>query len=326
MILVRSPLRITIGGGATDLPSYYRINGGFVFSAAINKYVYVGINRPFSPGIVLKYSNYESIRDVASIKHPIIREALRIFNARENQIEISTTADVPAGTGLGSSGSFTTALLKALSHFYNSPLQTTELAELACKIEIEILGEPIGKQDQYIAAYGGLTTFGFQKNGEVEANSLLINSTTIKDLEDNLLLFYTGTTRSASQILKDQNIKTQLTDKFMLENLDFIKNLGYKSRDYLIAGNTVAFGELMNVHWKFKQKRSHGITTEAIELAYMTALQNGAVGGKLVGAGGGGFLMFYASDSERLRSCMAKSGLEELLFKFDFQGTSVVIS
>jgi D-glycero-alpha-D-manno-heptose-7-phosphate kinase len=326
MILVRSPLRISLGGGGTDLPSYYRINGGFVLSAAINKYVYVGVNRPFSPGIVLKYSSYEKTRDVESINHPIIREALRIFNPIESQIEISTMADIPSGTGLGSSGSFTTALLKALSLFYKSPLQTTELAELACKIEIEILGEPIGKQDQYIAAYGGFTTFEFQKNGKVETNTLVINPTTIEDLQNNLLLFYTGTTRPASQILQDQNTKTLVADKSMVENLDFIKNLGYKSRDFLASGNTVAFGDLMKVHWEFKQARSRGITTEAINLAYETALQNGAVGGKLVGAGGGGFLMFYASDSERLRGYMTKSGMEELLFDFDFQGTSVVIS
>jgi D-glycero-alpha-D-manno-heptose-7-phosphate kinase len=326
MLLVRSPLRVSIGGGGTDLPSYYEREGGFVLSAAIDKYVYVGVNRPFVEGLILKYSQYESVNNLEEIRHPIIREALRIFNPEENQIEISTLADIPSGTGLGSSGSFTTALVQALAIFFDKSIHAAELAELACRIEIEILREPIGKQDQYIAAHGGFTSFEFLKSGKVLANSLQLSTTAIQDLEENLLLFYTGITRPASEILKDQNLKTQMTDKAMIKNLDFIKNLGFRSRDLLQVGDTAGFGDLMNEHWEFKRVRSNGMTNELIDGAYKAALKNGAVGGKLVGAGGGGFLMFYAKDSERLRACMSIYGMTEVRFGFDFQGTSVVIS
>jgi D-glycero-alpha-D-manno-heptose-7-phosphate kinase len=233
-------------------------------------------------------------------------------------------ADVPAGTGLGSSGSFTTAILKALSVYFNKPIQAEDLAQLACKIEIELLKEPIGKQDQYIAAYGGFTAFEFRSNGRVLAESLELNSNVIHNLEDNLLLFYTGTSRSASSILIDQDKKTSSRDVSMLENLHFVKELGLTSRNLLISGDLVGLAELMNEHWKIKKSRSTGITSDYIDAAYDLALKNGALGGKLVGAGGGGFLLFYANDPENLRSCMDRLGMEEVRFKFDFQGTAVV--
>jgi len=325
MILVRSPLRVSIGGGGTDLPSYYEKEGGFVISAAIDKYVYAAINRPFSEGYILKYSQYENVKSLNEIRHPIIREALRILRPFENRIEISTMADIPSGTGLGSSGSFTTALLMALSAYLNEPIHTEELAQLACKIEIDILGEPIGKQDQYIAAYGGFTSFEFLKNGEVLNKSMNLASDTIRDLEDNLLLFYTGIARSAGSILKDQDLKTHLSDRSMMENLNFIKNLGLRCLDLLKIGDTAGFGDLMNEHWQYKRSRSQSITNELIDNAYKSALKNGAIGGKLVGAGGGGFLMFYAKDPEKLRSCMSEFEMDEVTFKFDFHGTSLVI-
>lgn len=324
MIVVRSPLRISIGGGGTDLPSYYENYGGFVLSAAIDKYVYVALNKPFSDRFVLKYSKYESVNDIEKIQHPIIRESLRLFKAHEARIEISTMADVPAGTGLGSSGSFTTAILKALSVYFHKSIQAEELAQLACKIEIDLLKEPIGKQDQYIAAYGGFTAFDFLNSGEVVAKSLELDSSVIHSLEDNLLLFYTGTARSASSILIDQDKKTTSSDTSMLENLNFIKKLGYASRDLLVSGDLDGLAELMNDHWKFKRLRSSAITNDFIDAAYELGLKNGALGGKLVGAGGGGFLMFYAKDPEKLRHCMVGLGMEEVRFKFDFQGTSVV--
>jgi D-glycero-alpha-D-manno-heptose-7-phosphate kinase len=225
MILTRSPLRISLGGGGTDLPSYSSINGGFVISSAINKYVYVAVNRPFAPGISLKYSLIENHKSVEDISHPIIKEALKLFNLRTPQIEISTVADIPSGTGLGSSGSFTTALVKALSTHEKKILHTAEIAELACDIEIIKLGEPIGKQDQYIAAVGGLTCFTFHKDGKVTAVPLKISMQTMFDLEDNLVLYFTGFSRSAGSILKDQKEKSQSNNTDMLTNLNYVKDI-----------------------------------------------------------------------------------------------------
>ena len=326
MIIARSPLRISLGGGGTDLPSYYMNHGGFLIAAAVNKHVFVSVNRPFQEGIVLKYSDTERVEFVHQIRHPIIREALSSLELRTPQIEISSVADIPSGTGLGSSGSFTTALLKALYSHYRKNIHPKELAELACKIEIEKLGEPIGKQDQYIAAYGGLTSFTFNPDGSVIAEPLLISTETLHDLEDNLLLFFTGISRSASSILLDQDKKSKSKDSSMIDNLHFIKDLGYRSRDALLAGKTKKFGELMHEHWDHKRSRSQGMTNESINTAYETAMTNGAVGGKLVGAGGGGFLMFYANDKTKLRNAMKKLGLDEVRFQFDFEGTKVILS
>lgn len=326
MIIARSPLRITLGGGGTDLPSYYREHEGFLVSAAIDQYVYVNVMRPFSEGIYLKYSQMEHVKQIADIKHPIIREALHIIGFKTPQVEITTLADIPAGTGLGSSGSFTTALLKALYTHRKRHLHQEELAELACHIEIDRLGEPIGKQDQYIAALGGVTCFTFHKDDKVTAAPLGNSIDTMFDLEDNLLLFFTGFSRSASGILKDQKVKSQQNDADMLNNLHYVKDLGYRSRDALVNGNTKLFGELMHEHWEHKKRRSGGMSNPEIDAWYELGMKNGAVGGKLVGAGGGGFLMFMAHDRNKLRHAMAHAGLEEVRFKFDFEGTKVVMS
>jgi len=326
MIIARSPLRISLGGGGTDLPSYYKEYGGFLLSAAIDKYVYATVMRPFAPGIYLKYSNLEHVDLVKDVQHPIIREVLEELKLRTPQIEITTLADIPSGTGLGSSGSFTTALLKALYAHYRKNLHPIELAELACKIELEKLGEPIGKQDQYIAAFGGITSFTFNPDGSVLSEPLAISTDTLHNLEDNLLLFFTGISRSASSILSDQDKKSKANNMEMINNLHFTKELGFKSRDALLAGDTHHFGELMHDHWEHKRTRSQGMTNDFINNAYESALKNGAVGGKLVGAGGGGFLMFYANDKDKLRSTMADLGLEEVRFQFDFEGTKVILS
>ena len=326
MIITRSPLRISLGGGGTDLPSYYSKHGGFLIAAAIDKYVYVSVNRPFNEGIYLKYSKIEKVTKVDQVNHPIIREALDYFNLRTPQIEITTLADIPSGTGLGSSGSFTTGLLKALHTHYRRNIQPLDLADLACKIEIDKLHEPIGKQDQYISAVGGITALTFDQNGSVKADTLQISTDTLHNLEDNLLLFFTGISRSASSILSDQNVKSKSDNTDMIENLHFIKDLGLRSRDALLSGNTNLFGELMHEHWLQKRKRSQGISNDFINDAYDEAIRNGAVGGKLVGAGGGGFLMFYANDKNRLRRSMRDLNLEEVRFKFDFEGTKVILS
>lgn len=326
MIIARSPLRITLGGGGTDLPSYYREHEGFLIAAAIDKYVYVTVTRPFTPGIYLKYSHLEHVELAKDVLHPIIREAIQMLDFKTPQIEITTLADIPAGTGLGSSGSFTTALLKALYAHRKRLLHPGELAELACHIEIDRLSEPIGKQDQYIAAYGGLTCLTFNADDTVVAKPLAVSMDTLFDLEDNLLLFFTGYSRSAGSILKDQKTRTQKNDDDMLNNLHFVKELGYRSQKALEEGNASLFGELMHEHWEHKKRRSGAMSNPQIDEWYELGMKSGAVGGKLVGAGGGGFLMFYASDRNKLRHVMAKAGLEEVRFRFDFEGTKVVLS
>ncbi|MBP20503.1 MAG: galactokinase [Gammaproteobacteria bacterium] len=326
MIIARSPLRISLGGGGTDLPSYYREHGGFLIAAAIDKYVYVTAMRPFTPGIYLKYSELERVDTVSQVRHPIVREALDLLDFNTPQIEITTLADIPAGTGLGSSGSFTTALLRALCAHKRRLVHPQELAEMACYVEIEKLGEPIGKQDQYIAAYGGVTCFDFNPDDSVSAVPLDIDTETLHSLEDNLLLFFTGFSRSASSILADQKARTRKNDSDMLNNLHYVKELGLRSRQALEAGDPVLFGELMHEHWEHKKKRSGGMSNPKIDEWYALARGNGAIGGKLVGAGGGGFLMFYTEDREKLKEAMAAVGLEEVRFRFDFEGTTTSVT
>jgi D-glycero-alpha-D-manno-heptose-7-phosphate kinase len=326
MLITRSPLRISLGGGGTDLPSYYRQHGGFLVAAAIDKYIYVNLLRPFIPGIFLKYSKLEKADRVEDIEHPIIREAFLMMRITDLQHEITTLADIPAGTGLGSSGSFTTALLKALHSHERRLLLPMDLAEMACQLEIERLNRPIGKQDQYIAAYGGITCFHFHKDGTVHAEPLQIKSTTLHALEDNLMLFFTGYSRSAGDILQDQDNRTKQADSSMIDNLNYVKELGVRSRRALEQGTPSEFGALMHEHWEHKRKRSAGMSNPRIDEWYELGRKNGAVGGKLVGAGGGGFLMFYAEDRDRLRATMEKAGLEEVRFRFDFDGTRVVFS
>ena len=324
MIITRSPLRITLGGGGTDLPSYYEQHGGFLIAAAIDKYVYVTVMRPFVEGIFLKYSKLEHVEALEEVQHPIIREAIRMLGFRTPQVEITTLADIPAGTGLGSSGSFSTALLKALYAHRRRLLHPGELAELACEIEINRLGEPIGKQDQYIASYGGVTCFTFNPDETVEARPLNLRMDSLFDLEDNLLLFFTGFSRSAGSILHDQKVRTEHSDEEMLRNLHYVKELGLRSRDALEAGRTALFGELMHEHWEHKKRRSGGMSNAHIDEWYELGRKNGAIGGKLVGAGGGGFLLFYSEEHRPLREAMSRAGLEEVRFRFDFEGTKVL--
>ncbi len=325
MLISRSPLRVTLGGGGTDLPSYYKKKNGFLISAAIDKYVYVTITRPFKQGIYLKYSKIEKVKKVSEIFHPIIKEVLKEQNFKKPQIEITTLTDIPAGTGLGSSGSFTTALIKALYFYKNRQIQTKDLAEKACDIELNKLKEPIGKQDQYISAYGGINCFYFKKSGEVIVEPLKISNKTLLSLKNNLLIFFTGYSRNASDILKEQDKKTKKQNEEMIKNLDFIKNIGLKSKKYLESGDLGKFAELMNIHWEYKQSRSKQMTNKKITKYYKDALKNGAIGGKIVGAGGGGFLMFYANDIKKLRKKMIQDGLEEVKFDFDFRGTHIVL-
>ena len=324
MIITRSPLRISLGGGGTDLPSYYREHSGFLIAAAIDKYVYINVHRRFVDGFLLKYSSLEEAATIDDIKHPIIREALKLVDIQERNLEITSMADIPAGTGLGSSGSFTTALLKAFHALKKNLVHPAELAEQACCIELEKLGEPIGKQDQYISAYGGITAFRFMPDGRVEAAPLKISEETLFNLEDNLLLFFTGYARSASAILKEQDDKSKQADAAMMENLHFIKDLGKQSQKALEAGDLEEFARLMDVHWQRKKERSNGMSNNDINAWYDCAMANGALGGKVIGAGGGGFLMFYAGDKVELRHAMRGKGLTEVRFRFDFEGTKIL--
>jgi D-glycero-alpha-D-manno-heptose-7-phosphate kinase len=324
MIITRSPLRISLGGGGTDLPSYYQDHTGFLVAAAIDKYVYITLHQTFAQEQILKYSKLERVTTVDQIEHPIFRECLKVVGLRDPHLELTSMADIPGGTGLGSSGSFTTAVLKALHAHRKNLLSPAELAEQACDIELNKLGEPIGKQDQYIAAIGGITAFTFHPNGRVEYRPCKISEETLFNLEDNLLLFFTGYSRSASGILKDQNEKSKANDQAMLDNLHFTKELGYKSLECLETDNLEEFAHLMDVHWQRKKARSSGMSNAHINEWYDHAMANGAIGGKLIGAGGGGFLMFYAADKRKLRHAMREKGLQEVRFRFDFEGTKVV--
>jgi D-glycero-alpha-D-manno-heptose-7-phosphate kinase len=325
VIITSSPLRITLGGGGTDLPSYYEQHGGFLIAAAINKYVYITLHHTFQPEFILKYSQLERVQSITDIEHPIIRESLKTVGIEENgYLEITSMADIPAGTGLGSSGSFTTALLKALHAHKKNLIHPSELAEQACDIEINRLREPVGKQDQYIAAYGGITCFQYCPDGTVGAWPLKLSEEARYNLEDNLVLFFTGYSRSASHVLKEQNDKSKAMDSAMIDNLHFVKDLARQSQKVLENGDLREFARLMDIHWQHKKKRSSNMSNQAINQWYDCAMANGALGGKLIGAGGGGFLMFYTEEKSKLRHKMRECGLQEVRFAFAFEGTSVI--
>ncbi len=324
MIIGRSPLRISLGGGGTDLPSYYRTHGGFVVSAAITQYVHVTMHRTPLKELLIRYSQIERPARAEDVKHPIIREALRITGITEPNIEITSMADIPAGTGLGSSGSFTTCLLKVLHKYKRHFIHPPELAELACRIEIDLLKEPIGKQDQYIAAFGGVTVFEFRPDDSVAARPVAASEEIIDHLEDNLVLVSTGLYRAASEVLKEQDEKSRQNDKTMIDNLHYVKELGHRSLEAIEKGHLSEFGRIMNEHWEHKKKRSKGMSNPDIDRWYALGLENGALGGKLIGAGGGGFLMFYTEDKSRLRKALREAGLMEVKLAFDFEGTKLL--
>jgi D-glycero-alpha-D-manno-heptose-7-phosphate kinase len=324
MLITRTPVRISLGGGGTDLPSYYRRFGGIVISAAINRYVYIAVNRTFTDDYFLKYSELERVNDIDDIRHPIIREALRRHPIGPS-LEIVSVADIPAGTGLGSSGTFTVGLLRALYAFKREHVVTNALAEEACHIEIDLLARSVGKQDQYIAAFGGLTCFEFSTSGSVTVSPLRISNATLHDLEERLLLFFTGYSRQADSILGDQQQRSERGDQAMLDNLHAMLAIGKRVREALESGDVHGFAALMHEHWERKRSRSGGMSSTAIDRWYEVGRASGALGGKLVGAGGGGFLMFYAADPASLREAMAREGLTELRFAFDHDGSTVIV-
>ena len=325
MIITRTPLRISLGGGGTDLPLYYRKNGhGFLIAAAITKYVYIAVNQNFDDDLLLKYSEVERAKSVDEVRHPLLRECLRATDISK-RIEISSMADVPAGTGLGSSGSFAVGVLKAL-HLYSHRTPSAEsLAAQACEIEINRLGEPIGKQDQYIAAVGGVSTFTFRDDESVEVERLAMTDITRSQLEDNLLLFYTGVKRSASAALASEG-SINLTPGKQVDNLSETRAIGYETRDILLNGDMTAFGQILTNQWNLKYQRQPSALHDEIDLWIQSGIAAGAQGGKLVGAGGGGFLLFYADRKTDLRRAMAEIGLPEISFGVDYEGSSVTIA
>ena len=326
MIITRTPLRISIGGGGSDLPSYYARNGGMVIAAAINKYVYIGLNRTFTDDYFIKYSELERATDVSEIRHPIVREAL-LMHAVGPSLELVSLADIPAGTGLGSSGTFTVGLLRALYALKREHVSAGALAEEACHIEIDRLGRAVGKQDQYIAAFGGLTCFDFATDGRVHVSPLAISQETLHDLEEHLLLFFTGYSRQAEALLQHQKIQSEKGDSSMIKNLDSVVRIGAEVKAALEAGDTGHFADLMHEHWEIKRARlsvSSDNQDAEINRWYELGRASGARGGKLVGAGGGGFLLFYAQEPAKVREAMAAEKLPEVRFAFDHDGSTVV--
>jgi D-glycero-alpha-D-manno-heptose-7-phosphate kinase len=319
VIFSRAPLRISLGGGGTDLPGYYTDHGGYLISGSIDKYVYMLTHTVFQKRYRMKYSEMEEVDEIADIQHPIFRETLR-KHWKGNPLEIAVVADVPAGTGMGSSGAFTVCLIKALSMAKRRSITPGDLAEAACEIELDILKEPVGKQDQYVSAHGGICAYTFNQDGTVDVDPLDLTEVTQRKLRHNLLLFYTGESRSASAILADQVKRTEADDQEMVENLHRTKEMGHRSRTLLEAGDLESYGELMHEHWENKRKRSPGMTGERIDTLYTLARRSGCLGGKLVGAGGGGFLLVYAQRPEDTRQAMAAAGASELPFDFEFRG------
>lgn len=328
MILTRAPLRIPLGGGGTDLPSYYTRFGGFFVSAAINKYVFININRPAADEYIrVKYSRYEQVKAVDQVQHELVRESLKMLNLGAS-IEIGSMADVPAGTGMGTSGSYLIALLLGLHSLKRDIVPTWQIAEEACHVEMDLVSHPVGKQDQYIAAFGGLTCFEIERDGRVHVSPLRVPSHTVEDLRANTLLFYTGVTRSSLDILEDQKQDTTTGKQNVVDSLHITRQIGYEIRDALESGDLVCYGELLHKHWLNKKRRSGKISDTSVDRWYDLARSNGALGGKVLGAGGGGFLMLFVTPEAKLRvrEAMSTDGLREMPFDFDLEGAKVLVN
>lgn len=325
MIVSRAPLRFSLGGGSTDIPAYYQQYGGYLVAAAVDKYIYVSANRPFDDHIRLKYSESELVKSVDEVKHRIFREALKLCGV-ERPIELASIADVPANSGLGSSSTFTVALLNALHTFRRQFVSSRQLAEEACHIEMERLGEPIGKQDQYIAAFGGVTAFTFEKDGSVHVEPVPCGDEVLDELQNNLLIIWSGIERAASVVLSEQSQRVRELDPGTVERMHRIKEIGHEVYRLLVKGDVDRYGELLHEHWTAKRKLASKMTDSTIDEHYEAARKAGAIGGKLMGAGGGGFFMFYTrpADRRRVLEAMLARGLKPLRFRFDLDGARIV--
>lgn len=323
MIVTRTPFRLSLGGGGTDLPAYYTKYGGFFVSGALNSYMHIVLNDRFEPGIRVSYSRTEIVDSAEQIKHPIVRETLVHLDFRD-RIEIVSLADIPAATGLGSSGSFSVGLLNALYAHQKAFKTPEEVAEEACYIAMTRLHEPSGKQDEYAASLGGIRSYEVDREGRVTSKELRIAPETLSELEYGIMMFYTGIKRSANDILASQSNKVA-SNGDAVEKMHAIKSIGVESKKALEAGDLRRFGELLHEHWMVKRGVTEEMSTDGIDRWYSLARQNGALGGKLVGAGGGGFLMLYCEEGRRkVRAALAKEGLVELRFGFDFEGSKVI--
>jgi D-glycero-alpha-D-manno-heptose-7-phosphate kinase len=323
LIISRTPFRLSLGGGGTDLPSYYKTHGGFFVSGAVDKYVHIAVNPRFDEGSIrVSYSTTEIVKDPAALKHPLVREALEAVGIRRG-IEIVSVADAPASTGLGSSGSFCVGLLRALHAYLREEKTSQFVAEEACNISMDRLKEPSGKQDEYVAAFGGIRAYNIDRDGEVKVESIPLSTHILAELEANILMYFTGITRSSSSVLSKQ--KTAIEEEGADEKMDKIKAIGLRSRDALASGDLTKFGQLLDEHWKVKRGIAGGMSNDRIDHWYQVGKDNGAIGGKVVGSGGGGFLMFYCENGRaKLREAMSKEGLEEYRFRFDFEGSKVI--
>ncbi len=328
MILARAPMRITLGGGGTDLPSYYSKYGGFILSAAIDKYIYIYVNRPAADNLIrIKYSRYEEVTDTDQIQHDLVRPALNLLKIKDN-VEIVSMADVPAGTGLGSSSTYLVGLLTSLYELKRERVPTHALAEFACKVEMEMAGHPVGKQDHYLAAFGGITCLEIDTGGKVQVSPLDISMTAADDLRSRVLLFFTGMSRSANKILQAQRQDSEREDSTVIDSLHRTKEMGFRIKEALAKGDVEAFGHILHEHWENKKRRSAAISSSRIDRWYGLAREAGALGGKLIGAGGGGFLMLYCPLRKKgaVRKVLAAEGLKEMPYNFDFQGAKVLVN
>ncbi|MDP8236493.1 MAG: hypothetical protein P9M08_08915 [Candidatus Erginobacter occultus] len=326
MIITRTPFRITLGGGGTDLSSYYSRYGGFIFAAGIAKYMYIDVNQPFDGLVRVKYSQSETVETVGEIRHDIAREALKMLGI-ERGIEVVSIADIPAGTGLGSSSCYTVGLLNALHTFQSDHISLSALAEEACRLEIDILGGPLGKQDQYLAAYGGLTVLEIERDGTVQVRNARVSEDSIDELNRNLLVFYTNTSHSSSAILVDQRSGVEQDDQKIVESMHRIKEIGYQILEAVESANLSEVGRLFDAHWEQKKKLSPKMTNPRFDDIYRIARENGALGGKISGAGGGGFFVFYVENNHRrFKNKMQELGLRPMRYRFDFEGSKVLVN
>lgn len=327
MIITRTPFRFTLGGGGTDLPAYYSQHGGFIFAAGINKYMFINLNRPIVDDLVrVKYTRSEMVSHRDELQHDIAREAMRMM-AIEDALEIVSMADVPAGTGLGSSSCYAVGLLNALHTMKRAYVTLQDLAEEACDLEINRLGKPIGKQDQYLATFSGMTVLEIDNDGTVDVREATVSESMVDNLNRNILMFYTNTSRAADEILAEQSKGTKEDKKNVVESMHYIKELGYQMLDAVESGNITDVGLLFDKHWQYKKRISSKMSNPGFDRIYDIAKENGALGGKISGAGGGGFFIFYIEERhETLRKAMQKIGLREMRYRFEFEGTKVLVN
>ncbi|MBN2421628.1 galactokinase [Candidatus Woesearchaeota archaeon] len=326
MIISKTPFRISIGGGGTDLPFYYKKHKGSLVTAAIDKYMYISVNKRFHKGTRVSYSKTEIVNNNNEIEHPIVKEALKFLKIHDN-LEITSIGDVSSKAGLGSSSSFTVGLLHALHVYKGEYVSKKTLAEEACYLEMDVLKEPVGKQDQYAAAFGGIINLNINQKGNVLVTPLNLSFDTIRELENNILLFYTGITRSASEVLSEQKSEAE-KDEQKMQYLTRTKEIGYEIKKALEKDNPRRFGEWLKIHWDTKKTFTNKMTTPEIDEWYNSALKNGAIGGKIIGAGGGGFFMFYVENQhqKKFREFMISKDLIEMPFRFDFDGTKIIFN